>query len=258
MTVEEICTKNNYFIDIPYRFGDTFFEYDIKQANINTLAAAGRIDMDKYNYLSQLPKQMREVFIGNWIREDQSVYTTIQSNINAAKVELCKVNKIEDPYSIIRVANDAMYISSQYPLKNPVVYINSFPIEFVIKNKFTSYMSFGKTIVFFNNNGDSWNVDVKGISDDALPLHTPFLSSICQIIQARELGGNKIALVEFNKYYTSYIQRSLPTTHYREFNVQSMFRLINNTLVLDHSVQPEYLNIEFNLMILRKMYTYLF
>ena len=109
ITINELADKHNYLSDIPYIFDSNIWEYDISQANINTLRAYNRISEEEYNRLSIAPKKEREVTIGNWIKKDPSIQSDIYRGIAIAKYKLLNQYGIS-PDRVLRIANDAVYI----------------------------------------------------------------------------------------------------------------------------------------------------
>jgi hypothetical protein len=209
-----------------------------------------------------IPKQMREIEIENRIRENRSLQDIIKENICYAKYEFVKANTI-DPFRIIRIANDSLYIVTSIVPQYTIIPKDNYHMEFVCKNHFTTFMKLNKPmLLFFDSSKDFWNIDVKGINKNKLPLHEPLLTAICNIIDARVNGGKDIAIVQFNDLYRDYIGLNLPIEYYREFNADSMFRLrntqIENFLLNDSSMlSPKDLRIEYNQNLLRKIYSYL-
>lgn len=258
----EFVAKESFLTPVPYIFGADIYEYDLKQANIHALYCAGKINMQDFAYLSMMPKEMREKEIGLRIREDNSLLVAIKENIAYAKCQFVKINNI-DPFRIIRIANDSLYIVTSIVPQNTIIQKDNGYMEFVCKNHFTTYMKLNKPMLFFfDSSKDFWNIDVKGINKNKLPLHEPLLTAICNIVDARVNGGKDIAIVQFNNFYRDYIGLDLPVEYYREFNAESMFRLrntqIENFLLNDSTMlSPRDLRIEYNQNLLRKIYSYI-
>ena len=118
-------------------------------------------------------------------------------------------------------------------------------------------------ILFFFGPGDDsgYDISVIGINDNKLLLHSKFLSFLCDIINAYEYGGKTVAITTFNEFYNNYVSKQLPIDYYREFNALSGYR-IHSTYesFLLNVIDPKYLDkidINFNLNILRTIYSYL-
>ena len=101
---------------------------------------------------------MREVEIGNRAREDKSLINIIKENIAYAKYEFVRINNI-DPYRIIRIANDSLYIVTSIVPQQTIIPKGNYHMEFVCKNHFTTYMKLNKPmILFFDSSKDFWNI----------------------------------------------------------------------------------------------------
>lgn len=263
--IDDLAQRHNYLSEeIKFLFGRNIWEYDIRQANINALRALNRIDDNEYNLLSSIPKQLREVYIGKKILEDHSIQDSIYQGIYEAKFKFLKHNNIKLT-EVLRIANDAIYVISPIPKNKLVMYVNDFPITFVLKNQFTSYMSlYNNILFFFKNNIVDYNIDIKGIKDEKLYLHETFISFICKILEIYENAGKETALQIFNQFYESYIKGELPVEYYREFNNDSGFRVKMNNLLEETYIfnSPEgipfsSIDTNYNLSILRLIYSYL-
>ena len=254
-------SRQKYLSDIPFIFGRNIFEYDIRQANIHALLASNIITRSEFEYLSLLPKELRERDIGMRIRDNKVIYAAIQDIICKAKYEFVERNNIS-PDRILRIANDALYIIAPVPVDTDVVIINDVPITFALKNNFTNYIKLGNLLIFCNTMGEYWNVDVKGISESKLIYHKDMISAICGIIDARNNGGVTTAITEFNDLYNKYIKFELPVGYYRELNGDSMFRITSKEnfefcLITIDEKDKNQINISYNQSILRTLYSYL-
>lgn len=200
-------------------------EYDIKAANISCLKQTGYISEEDYNYLSSLPKKEREIEIGLRIKQDPKVYTNIQKGIKWAKEQLIVSNNIQED-QIVRVANDAIYINTLADL--PILKFGEY-IQFVPKSISTIYINLNKTIVLlnFHQNGNI-SVDVKGISDNYIPLHENYIiNAIVTCIVYIERSSVQEAIYYLSELCQQYVSYQLPIGYYREFNSFSCYRIKN-------------------------------
>lgn len=256
----KFVSQQKYISEIPFIFGRNIFEYDIKQANIHALLAANKISLEEFRYLSLAPKQIREIEIGNRIKDNPELYQDIQRVICEAKYWFMSLNEIQ-PNQILRIANDSLYVQTPINNYSPIVRVNEVTIEFVMKNHFMNYMKFTNQILFFcNTSGDYWNIDLKGIKQSNHVLHQEFISLICNIVDARNNGGKEIAISEFNKIYNAYVSYQLPISCYREMNSDSLYKIKGQngfSISGSDSLKPEQVDYSFNLMILRIIYSYL-
>lgn len=259
--------KTNYITDRRIIIGSNIMEYDIKQANINILKAYGSISDFEYETLKIADKMTREIMIGRKIQIENLKHnkSLIEENrsqgIKIAKDFLITKNNIKES-EIVRIANDAVYVERQIPLQFTTFDIlnNQNYIEFTLRNQFSSFLKLGRVFIFMKINSDEdFFVDVKGISDDLLELHHPFLGFICDILFYLERSDINTTISYFNKFYEDYINMKLDIGYYREFNSDSGFRIRAANkyyagLFLDKKYKDK-IDIEYNLLMLREIYS---
>lgn len=263
----------NYLIDKPYILSSNIYEYDISKANINILRSMDMITEQEYNNFLIMDKMSREVIIGERIREEREAtktstsrgysvtYDTIKNGIIEAKRQLFLHNKLSDD-SIIRIANDAVYVQSIGPLQYTdfIIGKNNHPVSFIYKGNYRSMIILNKILVLYNiDQTGNFVVDIKGINDEKIHFHEKMLEFICEMIFLMESGDKNTTLYRFNSFYESYIKRDLELDYYREFNEYSCFRIKNSrvgTLFLDPKYK-NYLDISYNISILRQLYSYI-
>lgn len=260
-TIDSIISKHNYITPLQYIFSSDIWEYDIKQANINALRATNSISDEQYQYLSNVPKDIREIYIGKLQREDNTLKEKISKGIELAKLEFAHQNNM-NINNIIRIANDSIYYCSPYVIDNRFININGHILEFVIKNHFTSFLNLNRVLLFLNlNNSEEWVIDIKGINDSLHKYHEDFLTAVCSIVQAKRNAGTKLALNIFNKYYEDYVNRRLSINNYREFNADSCFRISTKFATYLYpaveNININIIDINYNLFLLRNLYSYI-
>lgn len=263
-TVEEFAATKNYLNpSLLYSFEHPISEYDISKANINILRSYNVLDETNYYKLLDLPKMDREKEIGMKIRLNWTIQETIDKGIAASKLQFLKQNNIPLE-SILRIANDAFYLIGDIPVPHNIVIPEggTTPITFAHKKTYRYYLKLNSLLVFIDNSGRMWDIDVIGIGNDNIPLHEAFMTFICNLIDQYAYGGKETAIRFFNEYHQNYVSRKLPVENYREFNSFSAFRYdmkgtqyLSITPMSDESLC--YLDISHNLNILRTIYSYL-
>lgn len=248
-----IITQNSYVTPLKYVSG-RIVEYDIASANITMLKKYNVISKDQYDFLSKLPKQDREIKVGI-MQKDPAVYEIIANGIKAAKAELMQRNNI-NPNSIVRVANDAVYINSSVDLT--ITEFNG--VLFRPKSINSCLLQLGKLLIFCNcTNGI--DIDIKGLSKNAQLLHVDYmLSFIGNIIFLIERVSVEEALKEVTNFYQDYINLKLPVGYYRELNSYSCFRIsmksfLNNDYLVSNIDNIKDINIDYNLYIIRELWS---
>lgn len=250
--IKDLANKVSYEAPRDYISG-RITEYDLRAANINCLKHLGLISDNEYNYFLNLPKWNREVEVGHLQRENISIYNAISDEIKRVKYNFLVANHI-DPSSIVRIANDAVYINSFINLQY-LFFDDTY--EFRIKGQYNVMMRLGKNITLFVRLDDNnYDVDVKGINDNKLFLHESFLSFLCNIIFNIERVGIKEAIKLYNDFYEKYVKRELDINYYREFNAASLYRHKSGFL-MSQIQDVKDLRIDYNLYLLRELWSIL-
>lgn len=259
--IKNIISKQNYLTPSRYISG-RIVEYDIKSANISVLRNNNIITQEDYEYLSSLPKILREKEIGLRELADPSIYTSIQKGINEAKNNLVSFNDI-NVEQIVRIANDAVYINSNINLN--YLKFGDY-IEFKPKSEYNIFCNLNKIIIFcrFENNGNI-HIDIKGIGDN-IKLHENYMIyTIISTITLLERSGVNDALDYLNEICESYLKRELPVGYYREFNSDSLYRTLYASLgmfpygLMEIQEEQKYdIDINYNYVILRELWSILF
>lgn len=239
---------------IPFRYvSGRITEYDIVSANISILHMYGEIDDTYYEYLKQLPKHDREVEIGKWIAEDKSIYDTIQKGIIAAKYKLFTENGIA-PESVVRIANDAVYINQDYDLKKTTFE----EITFKKKLVSSSMMNLNNLLFFYRYEKEEIYLEVIGLGKEAKMLHADYmLSFIGTIMHLVERVSVTEALQYLSSFYEDYVNLKLERGFYRELNSVSSFRLKGTGFLLYEIKNFYEIEIGYNLYLIRELWSIL-
>lgn len=242
--------------DIKYMISRYIYEYDMSKANISVLYAGGIINKDEYNYYYNLPKSKREVEIGIR-RKDREFDKTLSSLIQEYRIRFIKENNIPDE-KILSIKNDALFIID----KEPSITKFDNVVEFVQKNKYTSYYNLNNLEIYYSN--DSLNeiitFDVKGISDNKLNLHLDyFIDFLYNTFEYFESKDKDTVLRYIDNFYNKYIRRELDIGYYREFNSSSEYSLYSKSKFFKFQIiDPKLIdkiNISCNQSIIRDLYS---
>ena len=246
-----LAKQNNYIIGSRFVSGN-IVEYDIKQANINMLYKYNVIDIDRYIYLSNLPKINREIIVGNMIKSNKDLYKIIQNGIKEAKLALFDNNSINE-YEVIRIASDAVYVNRMVNLK-----VTKFDnVEFVIKSVSDCFLKLNN-LLFFISFKDNINVDIKGLGDD-YSIHEPLISIIVNIINELQYAGVKQAMKTLESFIGDYLNRRLDVSYYRELSPGGNYRVIGGEFFISNlPYLSKEIDIGYNLYILRELASILY
>ena len=213
---KELWERHNYTNhDIGMIINGEIIEYDIKAAGLNLAKEFGYIDKKILDHLESLDKKTRNVRLGLLKKKDEQ----ISKNENEAFIKARKLfivtNKlnVED---IVAIKKDAIFVSRRC---NKLKFGN---IEFVAKNKYTSYMELNKLEFYYN----SIQLDIKGIGDVVYKQHEKYIISFFKTYFSLMELNNKAKLIEYvTNFVFRYKSRLLDLGYYRELSVQSTYRL---------------------------------
>ena len=252
------------------------YEYDIKQANISVLYAQGKLSDYIYEKLRHSDKYSREIYIGKLIAEskDKTIDHSIKMGIQEAKREFIYWNEISED-SIVRIANDALYVIMDYPAKHTDVIVNQSlneplynrTVEFVQKYCCDGYVHYPTQVwIFYTVLPDgNLDVDVIGLGNYAV-AHSYMINMISTILYYLHNMQYDFAITKLSEIIEMYLNQEFPVETYREFNPLGIFRLKRGTNNSDefYALYPtnipentpvEQLDPSYNYAILRELYS---
>lgn len=217
-----LYTKTLYTVNSDFVVTD-IYEYDIAKANISILLSLGYITEDDYRKYYNMNKQEREIKIGYLQRNNPHIKTALEDGFMRARRMLIMKNSIHDE-EIIAIKKDAVYVT------RPLSVTKFGCIEFTLRNRYSLMLKTSNPkLEFYFGISDVDGVpilDVKGVKDEALPLHEGYmLSLLCEIFEMMVREKYKEAIMYLTKVMKDYTNRRLPIGFYREFNSLSHFRI---------------------------------
>lgn len=218
-------------------------EYDIKSAGFSVSKKYKLISKNKIQLLEKLPNKNRSIEIGKLQLSDSNLRDKLPKYVIVEKVNFFRFNKIQDE-NVLSIKNDAVFIIG-IKCKHTKFGI----IEFVEKNRYSSYHKINGIEFFYRNREDK--LDVKGINDEVVKLHeegmVKFLKKCFKLIEYDRISDLKKYLIEFSNDYKS---RKLPSIYYREFNSRNQYMFLNDDIALYIESIPKKqlkdINISFN------------
>lgn len=264
MDIVNLYEYDNYLTEQKYMYGN-IYEYDIRQANINMLYSYGKISYETYRMLSESEKEYRERTVGKMEAYYTDFYSTIHNGIIESKRKFIEQNSINNE-NIIRISNDAMFISAPYPVKYTEFNLNSsinHNIKFICKNHYNFYVKIFDVVLFMNfSDGDNVKVDIKGLGKKTY-LHESIVSFLVEIFFINSRASKDIVIRKYMEFYNAYINLELDISYYREFNEKSLFRL--NTKndsrifklhpIISDGLDKKNIDIRYNFNVLREVYS---
>lgn len=246
--------KDNYLTPQKYIFSSIITEYDISKANINILKYKGKINDKEYNYALSLDKKSREIYIG-LKQKNPSVSTALQNGFAEFREKFVVANNFTEA-DIVSIKKDAIFVLNK---KAKVTCFDN--VVFMEKNIYNSYMNLNRLEIYYGSDPvtDTDKIDIKGISDELLPLHENymicFLCTVLDYIQSNSIKEVYEMILQFEKMYRN---KELAVEFYREFNADSMYRIsVNDTQYLLDTITPQefyYLNISTNYSIIQEIF----
>ena len=213
---KEIWERHNYTNhDIGMIINGEIIEYDIKAAGLNLAKEFGYIDKKILEKLETVDKKTRNVRLGLIKKRDEQISKKEnEAFIKARKLFIVTNNlNVED---IVAIKKDAIFVSRRC---NERKFGN---IEFVPKNKYTSYIELNKLEFYYNSN----QLDIKGISDVVYEKHEKYMIDFFKTYFSLMELNNKSKLIDYiTNFVYQYKSRLLDLRYYRELNVQSTYRL---------------------------------
>lgn len=245
----------NYLAPLPYLISHFIYEYDISKANISILLYKGIINKEEFNRIKKLPRDQRQIYVG-YMQKDKKVSKALSEGLGEFRRKFLTDNNIND-MELLSVKNDAIFLIDRIP--TITIFDN---IEFIKKNTYTSYFYLNKLEVYYylDRINDREIIDIKGVNDANLLLHQGyFIEFLCSVFESIQIDTIENTIEIINNFHDKYINRKLPIGYYRELNADSEFRITmdNNQSYLLKMVDNSnigYLNIMFNLNIIRELY----
>lgn len=255
--------KKNYLMSIPFLIAHNIYEYDIQKANINVLYSLGLINKEYYDRLYNMERMDRQVEIGYLLKYTEGLSDKLSNGIALYRKKLFEANDLTE-MDILSIKNDAIFVMDKV-----LKYTDFDNIHFVLKNTYSTYMGLdvkgdrcvGKLELYFKSNmvDGTVTLDIKGISDNKLPLHQDYmLNVIADVLFTIETGNMKDAINYMKELYSLYIEKKLSIGYYRNFNStsdyiitagESAYSVFNPT-----SNMIDAIDISYNLNLLRELY----
>lgn len=230
---------------IPFLFNRNIIEYDIKQAGFSITKEYELLPASKIQKLEKVGEADVKVRLGILQRDNKSFRDALSEGFQTARREFFTQNALEAD-DIISIKKDAIFTTRECKKEMVGKYIHFRP-----KHQYTSYMKVGKRKMELYHHADG-TIDVKGISDDLVPLHEDgMLQFFRDFIRRMESGDSINALRFLRKTIDAFKAFDLPVDYYREFNAKSEYVTLTGEHFDDYwEDQKESLDVSYNYFIL--------
>lgn len=241
MILSELYKKDNYLNkNIDFLINKVIIEYDLKSANTSLCREYQLLPEEKISEIELMSKKDRVTTIGKLMRKDSDFKEGLKDAFSDIRKRFFDENDIEDG-DILAIKKDAIFCLKE------VSNTQFGHCRFVDKNRYTSYMYLNKLELFYapvrtlmDNDGV---LDIKGIDDDILSKHNDYMIKTLKMIFKHLETSSKDTLFGYiNRFITKYKMRKLDTGYYREFNQESVFRVMDSNETYDDEVFIPYDN----------------
>ena len=149
---------------IPYIISGTIVENDMKSAGISIWKKHKLVNDSTIEYLESINKYHRNVRMGLMKRDNKELSKDETQWLRYYRKEFIEANELTDD-DILSVKRDAIFTLKR------CLYNDFDGISFVEKNIYSSYYYIDKKEIYVGYD----NIDIKGISDQALINHNDFI-----------------------------------------------------------------------------------
>lgn len=198
---------------------DRIYEYDIRSANTSAMRASKKFDRRLLDMLESMPRNLREVTVGNMISKDRKIYKIIATGIRSGREKLFRLNCLQDD-EILSIKNDAVFV-----IGRKLKHTKFGPIEFKLKGQYSMYQLIEKIEYYYD--GRAKTVTLKGVNDKIVqhPDHQEgmmvFLNTVFRYVSRDQIDELREYLIQFVHDYKA---KRLPHQYYRELNSANLYR----------------------------------
>lgn len=240
---KQLWERHNYTNhDIEILINSEIVEYDIKSAGLSLAKEFKYLNEKIIDKLEKMNKTDRNRRMGILKISDKQLSKNENNALVEARKLFIKSNNLSVE-NIIAIKKDAIFVTHRC---NNRKFGN---IEFVPKNKYTSYIELNKLEFYYNSN----RLDIKGIEDVMLSKHDNYMMDFFKTYLSLLESGNESQLKDYiTNFVYRYKTRLLDLGYYREFNASSSYRLKdmieNNIYGIDtiNSSSFDYVDISYN------------
>ena len=225
MIEHDLWLKDNFKNrNIVLLYNRVIIEYDLRSAGINLCEEYHLLDKDDMKKLRELPKKDATVQLGKMQIKNTKLKEGLKSAFQDIRRRFFEENSLEKE-DILSVKKDAIFTLKEVP-------VTKFGIcEFARKNQYSAFMRLGELEFYYNYD----KLDVKGIGDDVLDKHKDYMLHFIHMLFYKMENDTEYEVKRyFTRFYSRYKLRELELGYYREFSVNSNFRVIEDDVIYDN------------------------
>ena len=213
--------------NIPFIHHELIEEWDIRSANTSLMKYYNLANPKIISKFEKMDKRDREINVGLLIKKNREFAAALEKSFTDIIEEFLTVNMLNPETDIVSIKKDAVFV------KNKNIRHSEFgdgSVRFIKKNSYSGCLLIPRYEFYYSKD----NIDVKGLSDDVLQLHSD--GTLAFISTMMQESNNWTELNQFMKEYSlAYKHKQLPFNAYREFTSASKFRvnLFGNEVLMD-------------------------
>lgn len=229
--------------DLKFLHHEYIREYDIRSANTSLMSYYGLMPDKDIEKIAAMDRDEREITVGKLMRKSPEFSRGLEKAFTDIVEEFISVNGLDRDNDIISIKKDAVFVRNRHVKQTRF----GESVQFRPKGEYGGFIQI-PGFEFYWKTGDR-GFDVKGISDDLLPLHKEGVLDLMRSIFKE--SNSTLDLWRFLKEYAScYKRKDLPFAAYRQFDNSSKFlvHMMNQDILMDNINEGmlEYLDISFN------------
>lgn len=204
-------------------------EYDMRDAGYNIIKSLHLLDDNTINALSE-DKTKRKIEIGKLQRKDKQLALNLKNGFRDYREKFIISNDIIDD-EIIAIKKDAIFVTKY-------CYDTIFDsVEFVEKNIYSIFAKLNRYEVYIGDN----KIDIKGIHDDILEHHKPYMMSIInRTLISLAFNDKKSTIRQLVSFINDYKHRRCNINMYKPLNSDKFNMKLNDQIISIESLGQSY------------------
>lgn len=222
-----VLEKDTWTEDVDLLLSD-IIEYDMRRAGLSIIRQDKLLSDNEIQRLANLDKHESDKAIGKLYLKNKQFKELHMKGFQKYRIRFGELNELNDS-DILSIKKDAIFVKKYCDITQ--IADN---IEFREKNHYEAFLKIRKMEIYWSPT----RMDVKGISDERLELHRPYmLETISRFVRLLSQYDYEKATKFIVKVMNDYKIRNLPVGYYREFSSDSNYvHNVNGKVMLLHNV----------------------